>query len=95
MTRIKTHIFLPIALLTLGLSACSTEPTIDPRRQQLAADIYAQLAIGYMHGGQFALAEERLRKSQALMPDGELPKEALRQWQSLQPLSPYQDTPLM
>jgi hypothetical protein len=48
-----------------------------------------------MHGGQFALAEERLRKSQALMPDGELPKEALRQWQSLQPLSPYQGTPLM
>ena len=95
MTRIKTQFFLPIALIALSLGACSTEPTIDPHRQQLAADIYAQLAIGYMHSGQFSLAKERLRKSQALMPDGELPKEALRQWQTLQPSSPYQGTPLM
>ena len=44
-----------LLLLLLGISGCSTKSPMTPR-QQLAADIYAQLALGYMASGHLALA---------------------------------------
>lgn len=79
-------VFMAIALT--WLTACSTAPTVDPQKQQLAADIYAQLALGYMASGHLELAEQRLHKSQELMPNGTLTLEATRQWQLIKPIPP-------
>ena len=75
--------FLGLGLVLLPwLRACSLNSTMDPQ-QQLAADIYAQLALGYMASGHLGLAEHRLNKAVALMPNGELTLKAAKQWQSL------------
>ena len=42
-------------LLLLGISGCSTKSPMTPQ-QQLAADIYAQLALGYMASGHLAVS---------------------------------------
>lgn len=67
-----------LLLLLLGISGCSTKSPMTPR-QQLAADIYAQLALGYMASGHLALAEQRLNKAIELKPNGAL----TLQWRSL------------
>jgi Tfp pilus assembly protein PilF len=51
--------------------------------QQLAADIYAHLTLGYMATGHLALAEQRLNKAIELKPNGALTLEAAKQWRSL------------
>ena len=58
-------------LLLLGISGCSTKSPVTPQ-QQLAADIYAQLALGYMASGHLVLAEQRLNKAIELKPNGAL-----------------------
>ena len=70
------------------LTACSTNATIKPQQQQLAADIYAQLALGYMDSGYLALAEQRLHKAITLMPNGHLTLKAAKQWQLIQLTQP-------
>ena len=71
-----------LLLLLLGISGCSTKSPMTPR-QQLAADIYAQLALGYMASGHLALAEQRLIKAIELKPNGALTLKAAKQWRSL------------
>ena len=67
-----------LLLLLLGISGCSTKSPMTPR-QQLAADIYAQLALGYMASGHLALAEQRLNKAIELKPNGALTLKAAKQ----------------
>ena len=67
-----------IAVVSLWLSACSVSPKVDPQQQQLAADIYAQLALGYMASGQLTLAQQRLQMAQALKPNGVLTLKAAK-----------------
>ena len=47
-------------------------------QQQLAADIYAQLALGYVASGHLALAEQRLNKAIELKPSGALTLKAAK-----------------
>ena len=77
-----------MALALTWLSACSIDPSIAPQKQQLAADIYAQLALGYMKSGQLGLAEQRLKKAQSLKPNGTLTLKATQQWQLVQQTEP-------
>jgi len=70
------------------LTACSIGPTIESGQQQLAADIYAQLALGYMESGHLGLAEKRLHKALELMPNGDLTLKAAQQWQAMQLTQP-------
>ena len=72
----------------LALTACSIDPTTDSQQQQLAADIYAQLALGYMDSGHLGLAEKRLYKALELMPNGDLTLKAAQQWQTMQVTKP-------
>ena len=71
-----------LLLLLLGISGCSTKSPMTPQ-QQLAADIYAQLTLGYMASGHLALAEQRLNKAIELKPSGALTLKAAKQWRSL------------
>jgi Tfp pilus assembly protein PilF len=57
-------------------------------QRQLAADIYAQLALGYMESGHLALAEQRLNKALQLMPNGHLTLKAAQRWQTMQHTQP-------
>jgi|TARA_B110000908_G_C9922760_1_gene300385 Tfp pilus assembly protein PilF len=77
-----------MAIALTWLTACSVGPKIDPQQQQLAADIYAQLSLGYMESGQLALAQQRLQKAQALNPNGMLTLKAAKKWQQLQLTQP-------
>ena len=52
-------------------------------QQQLAADIYAQLTLGYMASEHLALAEQLLNKAIELKPSGTLTLKAAKQWRSL------------
>ena len=52
-------------------------------QQQLAADIYAQLTLGYMASEHLALAEQLLNKAIELKPSGALTLKAAKQWRSL------------
>lgn len=73
-------------------TACSIDSTMKPEQQQLAADIYAQLALGYMESGYLALAEKRLNSALELMPNSSLTLKAAKQWQTIQltrPNGPY------
>jgi Tfp pilus assembly protein PilF len=70
------------------LTACSIGPTIESGQQQLAADIYAQLALGYMESGHLTLAEQRLYKALELMPNGDLTLKAAQQWQTMKLIKP-------
>jgi len=72
----------------IALTACSISPTTEPGQQQLAADIYAQLALGYMNSGHLGLAEKRLYKALELMPNGDLTLKAVQQWQAMQFTTP-------
>ena len=78
-----------VAMLT-WLTACSLDTTQKPQADQLAADIYAQLALGYMQSGHLTLAKQRLNKAMQLMPSGKLTLEAAQQWQTMQPVQPVQ-----
>ena len=71
-----------LLLLLLGISGCSTKSPMTPQ-QQLAADIYAQLALGYMASAHLALAEQRLNKAIELKPNGALTLKAAKQLRSL------------
>ena len=71
-----------LLLLLLGISGCSTKSPMTPR-QQLAADIYAQLALGYIASELLALADQRLNKAIELKPNGALTLKAAKQWRSL------------
>ena len=64
-------------LLLLGISGCSTKSPMAPQ-QELAADIYAQLALGYMASGHLVLAEQRLNKAIELKPNGALTLKAAK-----------------
>ena len=68
--------------MLLGISGCSTKSPMTPQ-QQLAADIYAQLTLGYMASEHLALAEQRLNKAIELKPSGALTLKAAKQWRSL------------
>ncbi len=68
------------------LFGCSINTPKEPH-QKLAADIYAQLAMGYMASGHLDLAEQRLDKALELMPQGKLTLEAVKHWKSL-PMQP-------
>ena len=59
-------------------TACSVDSTMEPEQQQLAADIYAQLALGYMESGYLALAEQPLNRALELMPNGNLTLKAAK-----------------
>ena len=79
----STSVLLSVGLLLLlGVKGCSTKSQLTPQ-QQLAADIYAQLALGYMASGHLALAEQRLNKAIELKPNGALTLKAAKQWRSL------------
>jgi Tfp pilus assembly protein PilF len=75
-------LLLLLLVLLLGISGCSTKSPMT-QQQQLAADIYAQLALGYMASGHLALAEQRLNKAIELKPNGALTLKAAKQWRSL------------
>jgi len=69
--------------ITLGLSACmpfSREQTQRP----LAADIYAQLALGYMDSGHLNLAHQRLLMALEFGPQRPLTLKAAQRWQHQQ-----------
>ena len=70
------------------LNACSIDTAQKPQQHQLAADIYAHLALGYMQSGHLTLAKQRLNKAMQLMPSGKLTLEAAQQWQTMQPVQP-------
>ena len=76
-----------VAMLT-WLTACSLDTTQKPQADQLAADIYAQLALGYMESGHLTLAEQRLYKALELMPNGDLTLKAAQQWQTMKLTKP-------
>ena len=56
-----------MAIALTWLTACSVGPKIDPQQQQLAADIYAQLSLGY---GKWAasLGAATITKSPSVKP---------------------------
>jgi len=81
---IKRNLLISALITAPWLTACSIDTTMEPQQQQLAADIYAQLALGYMASGHLALAEQRLHKALGFMPNGELTLEAEKQWQAIQ-----------
>ena len=81
---IKMNLLIGAFMAMTWLTACSINPRLDPEQQQLAADIYAQLALGYMDSGHLTLAEQRLHKAMALMPNGDLTLKAKKQWQVMQ-----------
>ena len=64
-------------LLLLAIMSCSTNSPKTPQ-QQLAADIYAQLALGYMARGHLVLAEQLLNKAIELKPNGVLTLKAAK-----------------
>ena len=56
--------FLPVLLgVVLSLAACTTERVIEPNDAKLAADLNAQLGLGYMNQGHYKRAMEKLEKS--------------------------------
>ena len=71
-----------LLLLLLAISGCSANSPETPQ-QQLAADIYAQLALGYMASGHLVLAKQRLNKAIELKPNGVLTLKAAKQWRTL------------
>ncbi|MDC9720142.1 MAG: hypothetical protein PSN46_05355 [Gammaproteobacteria bacterium] len=79
---------LVISIAFIFTTACSATPKADLQQQQLAADIYAQLALGYMSSGHLGLAEQRLQTAMQLMPNGKLTQQAQAQWQLIQPTTP-------
>ena len=81
---IKNNFLISAFVALTWLSACSFDAKIKPKQQQLAANIYAQLALGYMESGHLILAEQRLNKAIALMPNGQLTLKATKQWQLMQ-----------
>jgi|TARA_B110000967_G_scaffold90700_1_gene93257 Tfp pilus assembly protein PilF len=80
----KGNLLISVFMALTWLSGCSFDAKIKPKQQQLAANIYAQLALGYMESGHLTLAEQRLNKAIALMPDGQLTLKATKQWQLMQ-----------
>lgn len=80
----KGNLLISIFMALTWLSGCSFDAKIKPKQQQLAANIYAQLALGYMESGHLTLAEQRLNKAIALMPNGQLTLRATKQWQLMQ-----------
>jgi|TARA_B110000259_G_scaffold160828_1_gene184547 Tfp pilus assembly protein PilF len=75
---------LVLVIMLPWLNACSINTTHSPQQDQLAADIYAQLALGYMASGHLTLAQQRLNKALQLMPRGKLSLKAAQQWQAIQ-----------
>jgi Tfp pilus assembly protein PilF len=86
---IKRNLLIAACITLPWFTACSIDTTMEPAQQQLAADIYAQLALGYMESGHFALAEQRLNKALALMPNGNLTLKAAKRWRAMQFTQPY------
>jgi|TARA_B110000908_G_scaffold17852_1_gene20092 Tfp pilus assembly protein PilF len=80
----KGNLLISVFMALTWLSGCSFDAKIKPKQQQLAANIYAQLALGYMESGHLTLAEQRLNKAIALMPNGQLTLRATKQWQLMQ-----------
>jgi len=80
----KRNLLISVFMALTWLSAYSFDAKIKPKQQQLAANIYAQLALGYMESGHLTLAEQRLNKAIALMPNGPLTLKATKQWQLMQ-----------
>lgn len=61
---------LPLVVFALFfLGACTTERVIEPADARLAADLNAQLGLGYMNQGQYKRAMEKLEKSLKFNPD--------------------------
>ena len=80
----KKRNLLVAAFMALPLfTACSIDTSMEPEQQQLAADIYAQLALGYMASGHLDLAEQRLHKALELMPNGNLTLRAAQEWHTM------------
>ena len=71
-----------LLLLLLAISGCSPSRPKTPQRQ-LAADIYAQLALSYMASGHIVLAEQRLNKAIEPNPNGVLRLKPAKQWRTL------------
>ena len=71
-----------LSLLLLGISGYSANSPMTPK-QQLAADIYAQLALGYMASGHLVLAEQCLNKAIELKPNNALTLKTAKQLRSL------------
>ena len=80
----KGNLLISVFMALTWLSGCSFDAKIKPKQQQLAANIYAQLALGYMESGHLTLAEQRLNKAIAVMPNGQLTLRATKQWQLMQ-----------
>ena len=84
----KGNLLISVFMALTWLSGCSFDAKIKPKQQQLAANIYAQLALGYMESGHLTLAEQCLNKAIALMPNGQLTLRATKQWQLMQLTQP-------
>ncbi|HIG37451.1 MAG TPA: hypothetical protein EYQ12_08145 [Oceanospirillaceae bacterium] len=83
----NTLITLSLVLsITLGISACATPFSAEQTHSPLAADIYAQLALGYMESGHLELAHQRLLMALELGPNRPLTLKALQGWQKQQTL---------
>ena len=85
---IKRNLLIGAFIALSWLTACSIGTTVEPMQRQLAADIYAQLALGYMESGHLALAEQRLNEALQLMPNGHLTLKAAQRWQTMQHTQP-------
>lgn len=70
--------------ITLGIGACATPFSAEQPQSPLAADIYAQLALGYMHSGHLELAHQRLLMALELGPNRPLTLKAAQDWQKQQ-----------
>jgi len=70
--------------ITLGIGACATSLTPVQTRRPLAADIYAQLSLGYMESGHVELAHQRLLLALEYGPSRPLTLKALQRWKKQQ-----------
>ncbi len=56
-------------VISLLLSACTTEPYLDEEKAKRAAELNAQLGVGYMRQGKYEIAKEKFDKALSQDPD--------------------------
>ncbi|MBT3436463.1 MAG: hypothetical protein HOH02_05785 [Oceanospirillaceae bacterium] len=74
--------------ITLSIGACATPFSPEHTQRSLAADIYAQLALGYIKSGHLELAHQRLLMALEFGPNRPLTLKATQRWQKQQTLQP-------
>lgn len=76
--------------IALVVSACATPFSAKQTPSPLAADIYAQLALGYIESGHLDLAHQRLLMALELGPSRPLTLKAAQAWHNQPSAAPLQ-----